>query len=537
MDHWIRCARVQTPQCKEGPTEHRVELYSIACPECTQDHPSVMSTTPYYVHIDEWPGVNANGQIERIVAYFGELLVVARSFFENELDRVPLQGQYWNIFVRGHNCTQDSSHIRRDHPDRVGHHECLLDCACSVNPGAHNMSRAARNQEGQLMRIRHARNWFLLCLQDTFLEQWKTARFADMPNQLELNMDPAMQERHDYMMMQIGEQLTALTTLDFNPDIATELNPRIEDLDEWRLNLRRREHLCTLLVRFAAADPGINMKFADGLMRFIVTALAPGLDRTLVPQNFFSKVSAIKHMKWLVAYVDRLHTEGSYPKQAEMTFALRRQRELFEVLGRNRLVTFRNIMARQKTAEGVAARWEVTGPSILQTGYEEDQNCSICGDDFDTSAANADSVPRHLRPVRLPCCQQFIHFRCFKGLTTTTKQACPFCNQDLTVTGMDHQNEGAFWNWNTPLEDLPQGLVRYASDLETNRAMMQDATGTHIVRVLNPVIEREENLRPGRIGNSFRGWPLPPSSDESGDEGSGGSSASGGEDDDIVMEG
>ncbi|KAF4967614.1 hypothetical protein FSARC_4861 [Fusarium sarcochroum] len=533
MEHWIRCARVQATDCKAGPVEHRVELYSIACPDCTQDHPSVMHIPPYHVHNDEWPGLDEYDQVRRITGYYGDLLTIARAFFENELDKEPLQGRQWNVFMRGHNCTQDNSHIRRDHPDRVGHHECLIDCACTVNPGAHNISRAARNQEGQLTRAKHSRHWFLISAQDTYLDEWKTVRFADMPNQLGLNMDPEMQAKHDYMMAQVGEQLTSLSILGVNPDRETSVNTRIEDLEEWRFNLRRRESLCILLLRFAATDPGITMKFADALVRFILTALAPGLDPNLVPQNLACRFDASSHMRWLVAYVDRLYATGSYPKRVTMSIALRNQNELFEVLKRNRLVTFRNIMTRQKTAEGAAARWEVSGATILQTGHEEDRNCSICGDDFDTSADNV--VPKHLRTIRPPCCQQFIHFRCFKGLTTSIKQACPFCNQSLALAGMNPRNQGAFGQWNTALEDLPAGLMRFANPLEITRLTMRDGVGTQIVQRLNPVIEAEEHLRPGRLGNYYRDWPMPPSSDESSDDSQPSRDPSSDEDEDVVM--
>ena len=33
------------------------------------------------------------------------------------------------------------------------------------------------------------------------------------------------------------------------------------------------------MIRYAAADPGISLTFADELMRYILTVLAPGLDQ------------------------------------------------------------------------------------------------------------------------------------------------------------------------------------------------------------------------------------------------------------------
>ncbi|KAM0204679.1 hypothetical protein ACHAPA_001877 [Fusarium lateritium] len=511
-EYWIRCARIEVNDCLARPVEIRTELYNIACPVCTGDHDSAMSADPILTHSDEANyDINDGASIRPVCQYVGELLLLVRTFFKMELRRDPLDGLSWTTFVRGLNCTHDPNHIQRDHPDRVGHDDCLHNCPCSFDPAAHNVSRAGRNHEAHAMRTRQATNWFNMCRLDPELVQWKTRRFAHLPNQLALNRDDQMVQKHDHMMSRINEQLSALLHLDHNPDLATSKTPFFRNLDEWRRYLRAREATCVMITRYAASDPGINLNFAESIMKIILPALAPGLDSN-DPRvaNLFCNTPALEG-SWLldlVEFSDQLSRNVFLSRQRHVSMA--HQINLFQVLVRNRRITSTNILSKQRVAESVISTNIIPGKDLLRTGEEADRNCTICGDDFDTEASANSVIPRHLAVMQLPCCRQFIHARCFKGIAALRRQACSFCNADLATMGMVSIQQSNLFSYRRPHEALPRGAHRFPTPNEQVRATLGQPNDLTLIQNLNQVIEAEENLRPGYLGNAYRSWPLPP---------------------------
>ncbi|SPJ70873.1 uncharacterized protein FTOL_00601 [Fusarium torulosum] len=511
-EHWIRCARVEVNDCLARPVEIRTELYNIACPGCTGDHDSAMSAEPLFAHSDETNyDINDRVSMQPVYQYVGEIMLLVRAFFKMELRRDPMDGLSWTAFVRGLNCTHNPDHIQRDHPDRVGNDDCLLNCPCSFDPGSHNLSRAARNHEAHAMRTRRARYWFGMCALDDKLVEWKTQRFAHLPNQLALNRDDQMVQKHDYMMSRINEQISALLHLDYNPDLATSKTPFFEDLDEWRRHLRAREATCVMLARYAASDPGINLRFAESIMKIILPALAPGLDSNdSRVANLFCNTPA-REEGWLldlVEFSDQLCHNIFLSRERYLSMG--HQVNLFEVLVRNRRITSTNILGRQRVAERVISTNIIPGKDLLRTGEEADQNCTICGDDFNTKASADSIIPRYLAVMRLPCCRQFIHARCFKRIAALQRQACSFCNADLATMGMVSDQQNSLFSYQNAHEDLPRGLHRFPTPNEQVRATLGQPNDRIIMRNLNRVTEEEEGLRPGILGNLYRSWPLPP---------------------------
>ncbi|KAG5658842.1 hypothetical protein KAF25_007395 [Fusarium avenaceum] len=511
-EHWIRCARIEVNDCLAQPVEIRTELYNIACPSCTGDHDSAMSAEPFVTHSDETNyDINDPASMRPVHQYLEEIMLLVRAFFKMEVRRDALDEVSWTQFLRGLNCTHDPTHIQRDHPDRVGNDDCLQNCPCSFDPGAHNLARAARNHEAHSMRTRNPRHWFVMCAVDKKLVEWKTQRFAHLPNQLALNRDDQMVQRHDYMMGRLNEQLSALLHLEYNPDLATSKTPFIQNLDEWRRRVRAREATCVMLVRYAANDPGINLKFAESIMKIILPALAPGFDSN-DPRvaNLFCNTPAQEggSLLDLVEFSDQLYPNLLLSRLRYL--CMRHQLNLFEVLVRNRRITSTNILGRQRVAQSVISTNTIPGSDLLRTGEVADQNCTICGDDFDTKASACSVIPHHLAVMQLPCCRQFIHARCFKGIAALQRQACPFCNADLATMGMVSNAHNDLFSYQRPHEDLPRGLHRFPDPNEQLQAALGHPGDIRIIRRLNRVTEAEEGLRPGYLGHTYRDWPLPP---------------------------
>ncbi|KAF0644577.1 hypothetical protein FPSE5266_02728 [Fusarium pseudograminearum] len=422
-EYWIRCARSYAVGCDVLPLETRTELYSIPCPDCTRDHASAMSARPFQTHIEEPDADKDVDNLELIYAgYLSETLNHTRAFFMHELDLEPLDELSAMNYVHGLNCTENPYHIRRQHPDRNNFpEECLEDCACTADPGAHNLSRAARNQEAMRVRDKRAYGWFEFIQKDKHLDNYKTRNFVQIPNQLAINLDEESSEKHDRMVERVGQQVMSLCLLDHNPDLETEWTARYDDLEEWQ-------------------------------------------ERTCMDQ----------------------------------------QDELLNTMRRNRNISFRNIVNKQRVAEAVAQRFRTPGSTLLDT--DEVRDCVICSDPFDTSGDKL--VPEHLAIVQLPCCVKFIHTRCFKGVTTGKKQACPFCNANLETIGMNPGDGTEFLSFSLRHAELPPGLHRFSTGIEKAIASFIDPKGIALLKKLNKVIEDEEGMPRGTLGAVYRDWPM-----------------------------
>ncbi|KAL3588947.1 hypothetical protein FPOAC2_11107 [Fusarium poae] len=507
--YWIRCARTVAGGCDEVPLETRTELYSIPCPDCTRDHASAMSSRPFQTCVEE-PDTNRHSDTLRDIyaGYVSELVSHTRAFFRHELDLEPLDKLSAMTYIRGLNCTESPYHIRRQHPDRNNYpEECLTECACTVDPVAHNLSRAVRNQEAMRVRDKRAYVWFEAVQQDTHLETYQTEHFVQIPNQLAINLDEESSEKHDRMVERVGQQVVSLCLLDHNPDLQTQWTARYDDLDEWRERVMHREALCLIMIRYAAADPGISLSFADELMKYILTMLAPGLDETDSSiQHFFCNISAYKDFAELTAICDQM-TTGDIIRRGKWNYrqeCMDQQDHLLNTMRRNRNISYRNIVNKQRVAEAVAQRYRIPGSAILDT--DEMRDCVICSDPFDTS--EDDFVPENLAVIQLPCCAKFIHTRCFKGVTTGKKQACSFCNADLETIGMDPGDGTEFLSFALRPAELPPGLHRFSTGIENAIARFVDPKGITLLKELNKVIEDEEDIPRGTLGVVYRDWPM-----------------------------
>ncbi|CAF3611352.1 unnamed protein product [Fusarium graminearum] len=508
-EYWIRCARSYAVGCDVLPLETRTELYSIPCPDCTRDHASAMSARPFQTHIEEPDADRDVDNLELIYAgYLSETLNHTRAFFMHELDLEPLDELSAMNYLHGLNCTENPYHIRRQHPDRNNFpEECLEDCACTADPGAHNLSRAARNQEAMRVRDKRAYGWFEFIQKDKHLDNYKTRNFVQIPNQLAINLDEESSEKHDRMVERVGQQVMSLCLLDHNPDLETEWTARYDDLEEWQERVRQREAMCLIMIRYAAADPGITMSFADGLMSCILTMLAPGLDETDPSvQHFFCNFPGYEDFAKMTAMCDQL-TTGNIIRRNKWNYrqtCMDQQDELLNAMRRNRNISFRNVVNKQRVAEAVAQRFRTPGPALLDT--DEVRDCVICSDPFDTSGDKL--VPEHLAIVQLPCCTKFIHTRCFKGVTTGKKQACPFCNADLETIGMNPGDGTEFLSFSLRHAELPPGLHRFSTGIEKAIASFIDPNGIALLKKLNRVIEDEEGMPRGTLGAVYRDWHM-----------------------------
>ncbi|GKT97841.1 hypothetical protein FLAG1_00159 [Fusarium langsethiae] len=371
-----------------------------------------MSTRPFQTHIEE-PDVERDADLLREIYthYLVELLSHTRAFFRHELDMEPLDEHSAMTYVRGLNCTENPFHIRRQHPDRNNYPEgCLNDCICTVDPVAYNLSRAARNQEAMRVRDKRAYAWFEAIQQDTHLQKYQEEYFVYLPCQLSINLDEESSKKHDRMVERVGQQVMSLCLLNHNPDLQTQWTARYDDLEEWQERLRHREALCLIMIRYAAADPGISVNFADDLMKSILTMLAPGLDeKDPSVQHFFCNVPASRGFAEMTAICDQL-TTGDIISRGKWNYrqeCMDQQDNLLNTMRRNRNISFRNIVNKQRVAEAVAQRYRITGSAILDT--DEMRDCVICSDPFDTSGD--DLVPDYLAIIQLPCCAKFIHTR------------------------------------------------------------------------------------------------------------------------------
>jgi hypothetical protein len=309
------------------------------------------------------------------------------------------------------------------------------------------------------------------------------------------------------MVERVGQQVIALCLLDHNPDLETEWTTRYDDLEEWRERVRHREALCLIMIRYAAADPGISVNFADKLMGSILTMLAPGLDEAdPAIQHFHCNGSAVEGFAKMTAICDQL-TSGDIIRRGKWNYkqeCMDQEDILLNTMMRNRNISFRNIVNKQRIAEAVAQRYRSPGSAILET--DEMRDCVICSDPFDTTGD--DLIPEHLAVMQLPCCSKFIHMRCFKGVTTGKKQACSFCNADLETIGMDPGDGTEFLSFALQHSRLPAGLHRFATGIEKAIAEFLDPKGIDLVKKLNRVIEDEEGYSRGTLGAAYRHWPL-----------------------------
>ncbi|KAF4992117.1 hypothetical protein FGRMN_7395 [Fusarium graminum] len=494
FEHWIRCARIQVTGCLARPVETRTELYNIACPDCTGDHDCVMSAEPYLTDSEE-PDYDIHNRVEMqpTYQYLEELVRLVRAFYKIGLLKETLDKTSWEVFMRGHNCTYNPEHIQRDHPELVPTDDCQRNCPCTFDPGAHNMSRTARNHEGHVVRAIRPMNWFKNCSRDGELQQWKDERFARLPGQLDLNLDLGSYLKWRDMALLVGQQVSTLSNLDFNPDLATSKTPFYQDLSEWRSVLSKREQTCLLLIRYAASDPGITLKFSKSIVKAILPLLAPGLDSS-DPRiaRLFSATPAVED-EWLLELAAL--SDQFQPKNKPHFWrdeAKQNQDELFNVITRNCRVTFTNTRARQTVAESVISMYTISGNTVLETGEEADLNCNICGDNFDTRQPTHITVPPHLAVLRLPCCRQFIHARCFKGIATSQSPVCPFCKAEFAAMGMVSDDNDPWRSYNVQYEDFPPGLYGFPSLDQLLQASLEHPVYARLMRSLNRAIEADQ---------------------------------------------
>ncbi|KAM0347036.1 hypothetical protein ACHAPU_004975 [Fusarium lateritium] len=495
FEHWIRCARLQVTDCLAKPLETRTELYDIACPDCSGEHNCVMLAEPFRTHSDE-PDYDIHNRVdmEPVYQYAEELMRLTRAFYKIGLLKEMMDKPSWQVFARGQHCTYNPDHILRDHPEQVVADECERDCPCTSDPGAHNISRAARNHEGQIVRVLSSVNWFKNCSRDLELPEWKDKRFARLPGQLALNLEADWYPKWRDMALLISQQVSTLSNLNFNPDLATSKTPFYGDLNEWRLNLESREKTCLLLIRYAATDPGVTLKFAQSIVKVLLPLLAPGLDSSDNRiARLFSDTPAAEgeFLLELAALSDQFQDKTGKP-HIWREESKQHQDELFNVLMRNCRLTFTNILAMQRVAARVIAMHAIPGSAVLETGEEADLNCSICGDNFDTRQPTHVAIPHHLTVLRLPCCRQCMHARCFKGIAFSERPACPFCNAEFAEMGMVSDDNDPLRSYTERHADLPRGLYRFPSLDQQLQATLEHPVYDRLMHHLNRVIRAEQ---------------------------------------------
>ncbi|KAM5351748.1 hypothetical protein ACJ41O_004471 [Fusarium nematophilum] len=464
VESWVRCALIRAPHCRDYPQELRTEVYSISCPQCTNDDRCVLSQRPVLTgSLDNPNGMPLVIENAIVAAYYSEVASLLRSYLLHDLNYQPLDEKSWQVHMLGQYCTENGGHLYRDHPSRLHSEECERECGCTNNPGAHNLARALRIREGQVLRMRFPLEWFPFAAEDRrnhnrVLGDFYANGFAHVPNQDWLNYLPDYDHRYQRLVSQIADQMSGLIRLGPTVEGASPSAPT------WREVLETREFLASELIYYPASDPGVTDRFLENLMRnHILTVLCPDIDLNEAPPHWRGLICQRRAedaaTQDLIDLYGRL--QGNYQSEGEIYRARMRRDELATVLERNRGIAFKNVLIRQRLADSFIRGHEVTGAELWALSSDDDgrvpQTCVICAEDFDTTNLQ---VPEHLRCVRIPCCSQYIHARCFKGVTRAHKNACPYCNESFASAsiGLDPEKAGRNWRWDERLEELPAGM-------------------------------------------------------------------------------
>ncbi|KAF4979082.1 hypothetical protein FZEAL_4642 [Fusarium zealandicum] len=489
VESWIRCAAILATDCRDNPQAFHTEVYAHACPHCTQDDGCILSGAPVLNHMEDNPNLTQETDDRMVAAYASELTALLRSYLAQELEFMPPDEKSWVLHMRGQYCTEDRNHVVRDHPERGARsYDCHATCACTNKPWAHNISRAARKHEGFITRVKFSPEWFEFVLNDQGLQTWKDQAFADIPNQSWLNMINDASRRYDHLSAQIGNQLNQLIMLGPNVEPLAPGQP-LRTPEEWHRTLSRREFVAYQLIYYPAMDPGITRRFLDRLMHdHILKALCPDVGPLLGLGNWRMldyRFSASDEIRELVNLADGIAVDRY--KTSAIRGSTRRRDNVVRILIRNRDIAFRNALIRQKLAEGAVLRFEIPAAVVVQAG---EHTCNLCAEDFDVQNANV-NIPVHLRLAQLPCCRNFVHFRCFKGAALQKKLACPFCNQSLVDMGLDPGMAGPEWVWNEQFADLP--IASMVDEPSRHQRFRFEYPDLRMVSALNRLISREEN--------------------------------------------
>ncbi|KAM0434653.1 hypothetical protein ACHAPT_003752 [Fusarium lateritium] len=420
--------------CLQYPLETRTELYKIACPECTTDDPCLLPAEPIQTHKASSPNMTADMLDNIADAYANEIIALLSSFLQIQIRGMNLDKPSWEVHQRGLYCTQEKHHIIRDHPenpDGSAEYPCSVDCAPTVRPWAHNASRAARNQDASQVRIREVHDWFYYAFTDRAPSRWVDDSFAEMRNQLWLNMHEDGPQRLDHLMGQINEAGLQLTRL--GPTIYTPMPGVVLDNQWWKDRLQKGQFVASQLIVYPCLDPGITTDFLDILMRnHFLTALCPGLDTSRDQRGWRNMLTcqqpASAEMMGLLHHLAAAHFH-SPQFQGQVTAATDRRNRLLNIFERNRAICHHNLVIKRRAAEGFA----LSHAAVSSYAARQNPNCPVCMGAFDAVSLDSE-IPTHLRAMNLPCCAQFIHVGCFKGIGTNL-QRCPLCNRELKSIG------------------------------------------------------------------------------------------------------
>ncbi|RSL79245.1 hypothetical protein CEP51_007518 [Fusarium floridanum] len=438
-ERWIRCAMTRSNDCLECPLEIRTEIYNIPCPNCSQDDPCILSAQPLRTYKNPSPNMTPERFAFLAQSYAYEVISILISFFRIEIYGRELTEPDWDAYLRGLYCTQDSNHIlpdRLENPDGPLMTECHMDCACTLRPWAHNLSRAARNQNAHQVRFRSAQEWFYFVYTDAAPTEWISRFFGNIPNQLWLNMHEDGPQRF----------LDGIALITKAANDLGRLGPGIQ-VEAWQL------------IFLPCLDPGITAEFLNYLLRqHFLTALCPYLNITNDRIHILDcQVEPSDTMKMLLFHSHRVF--GDDDQRHEAALGGIRESELVDALQRNRAICQQNSMVKKQLAEGFAL-------TCVANAVASNQTCAICGDDLD-DANPTPQIPTHIRPVEMPCCHQFMHVRCLKG-TVLHGKTCPLCNRKLKEVGLSMERFAPGQNIQREVRhvDLPEGMMRYPNDDE-----------------------------------------------------------------------
>ncbi|KAF4472414.1 hypothetical protein FALBO_685 [Fusarium albosuccineum] len=496
-EYWRRCALMDVAKCMQTPLGHHTELYKLPCPDCSGDHPSVLAQKPFQTHIVD----NPNPSSELVAEYAEELTVLFRSFLLHEIEAADLDLPSWLAYVRGLCCTEHKSHVVRDHPYRQCQPACL-DCANTRRAWSHNLSRAARNVDAFHTRIKHSKTWVILCTLDHGIADWRQNHFADMRYQLELNLGEGTLQNFNKMLAKIAENVAKLIRLGPTCEPPSPHRPRTDEF--WRHLLIFREYLAHHLAWSVCFDTGVTEVFIEHMMRdHILTALCPDLDINNAPPGYTildCQQPASPAMQELSRILLRVYTsDDNHPK---MSASIQRRQRLYGLLDQFRAIYHRDVAVRQRIAESCMRSCEIPAAEVAaHIAVTDETECSICGDEFD---AENDGPPVHLRVAQMPCCSKLIHVRCFKGILIRSKGSCPYCNEEIGLTGFfPGYNEGE-WSWEIKYPDqVPVGLVDFPTRVQ--HVIFENPEWRYL-DVLDPIIAAEEGI-PLWAVNPFRPQP------------------------------
>lgn len=494
-ERWIRCAMTDVTACLQYPLEIRTELYDIACPECTQDDPGVLSAQPIHTYTNQSPGMTPDILASIAEAYAAEIIGLMTCVFRVEIAGQDLEESAWNVYQRGLYCTLEKEHIILDRPEAAEgpvNYPCFPDCVCTTRPWAPNASRAARNQDAAQVRIKRSYDWFFHVTMNQ--EPWPDEHFADMPNQLWLNMHEDGPGRYRHLLSQIHRAVSQVSGL----------GPSIEVGDEWTGARRPIEgsfdttvnlgkFTATKLIALPSLDPGITADFLDLLMRnHFLTALCPHLDFMNDQVGILDCQRPASPNMWKLLAATSGAFKG-FEKWVETSHALVRHAQLVDALGRNRAISHHNALIKKQTADGFALSCIVN--SLHASGRT--QTCPICADDFDDVNDEAE-IPPHLRAIQTRCCGQFMHVRCLKG-SSLRREKCPLCNRNLEEIGFSTERfaPGLRIEPEVRRGDLPAGmmdrpstperhLVEYHRDLLANYILSRIEEMEELAGLVNP---------------------------------------------------